>query len=206
MGLLGQGGEGRPGHSACWRDPYGSMLGARAGRGTGQGAELLQRQGGQEAGTVSTRPRPPTRLGCGCCGAWPALTRHPQPPFPRERGPGHLRPRLAGPGIPRHAHPALRRGSARLPNSCGETLQEPPAVLGAVASCPACHTCSSSHSPQALVPTLPLSGLCGPCQVLWGCSGSPQSPSPPPPSACRALCEQASPPWGKPLALLAVLP
>lgn len=201
--MLGQGGEGRPGHSACWRDPCGSRLGARAGRGTGRGAELLQRQGGRGAGTVSTRPRPPMRLGCGCCGAWPALTPHLQPPFPGGRGPGHLRPRLAGPGIPRHAHPALRRGSARLPSSCGETLQEPPAVLGAVASRPA-------HLLQLPQPA-GLGSHAASQRPLWampglgGCSGSPQSSSLSPPSACRAPCEQASPPWGKPLARLAVL-
>ena len=93
----------------------------------------------------------------------------------------------------------------RLPSSCGETLQEPPAVLGAVASRPACRTCSG---PAARSPWLPhcLSGLRGPCRVLGGHSGSLQSPLSPPPPACWAPCEQASPSWGKLLPRLAVLP
>lgn len=117
-------------------------------------------------------PCPPRRLGGGCCGAQPALTWHPQPPFPRgweawPRGwlPGHLQPGLAGPGIPRGAHPTLRGGSARLPSSCGETLQELLAVLGAMASRQACHTWSS---PAAHRPWLP---RCVSAAFV-GCAGS----------------------------------
>ena len=48
-------------------------------------------------------------------------------------------------------------------------------MLGAVASRPACHACSSSHRPQALVPTLPQ-------RPLWavpGLAGLQRKPSEP---------------------------
>lgn len=90
----------------------------------------------------------------------------------------------------------------RLPSSCGETLQEPPAVLGAVASRPACRTCSG---PAARSPWLPHSQRPS-WAGSWGATVEAfRAPCRLPP-ACWAPCEQASPPWGKLLARLAVLP
>lgn len=161
-------GEARAGHSAHWRGPHGSRLGARAGRGAGPGCRAATGAGRTGGRNCVHAPAPAHEAGVWLLWGTAHADLAPAASLPQGTGvwlrgrlPGHLQSRLAGPGIPRGAHPALGGGSVRLPSSCGETLQEPPAVLGAVASRPACRTCSG---PAARSPWLPhcLSGLRGP--------------------------------------------
>ena len=89
-GLGGPLGQARRGRATLrtGEAPTAAGSGPEPGGAPAQAAELPQGQGGQEVGTASMRPRPPMRLGCGCCGARPTLTWHLQPPFPRGRGSG----------------------------------------------------------------------------------------------------------------------
>lgn len=71
-------------------------------------------------------PCPPRRLGCGCCGARPALTWHPQPPFPGGWRPGQGGGSL---GTSSPGWPAL--GSPGVPTLlCEEGLRGCPAAVG----------------------------------------------------------------------------